>query len=503
MGRDGTFTKLSREEAMKSIKRDISDRKRSIKQWGNEGEQPNASGKKQARKDSVTGPNETSGKGAKGPGASLQSQKDVILSFRDARYKNAMHKSFREMETSNETALEVGTTMFKGFCAQLDKTGGSFFKMEQGGENHGGLVPISREVAKKRIVKHVHRRTKNPDAWREGAEGATGKRKPGDSLAAAPKKKQKPSENARDASTKRKKRCPNANVVDAVGPKTAPPRKSVAEENPLSYVGNYIANLLVDNEKWEDKLKKVDSINFGQVVYRKGCDKKTAEEGVDKFTGYAALARWANTPASGNYYTKHVVNTEEGRRILVKAGIASDPYSMFRSDGVRSGEEGRGRNKERGVGSGQAAPASNQRTAGRSSNQSAAKSSNPGVLPDSDDRSQGSNLIKDDETPKKKGSPFIGGDTEDFLKFHDDIESRRDAAEAQNDLDGVAFYSHLVKYCAAQASKQIFSLGSDKDGVNEAVKRFEDAKEKAKKSEMYKHFVTYVIGQCKEQFPVA
>lgn len=63
--------------------------------------------------------------------------------------------------------------------------------------------------------------------------------------------------------------------------------------------------------------KKVDKINYGQVLFRAGVDRKTAVEGKDKFTGYTAVARWAY---KDGYFKTYVVDTEDGMKILEKAG---------------------------------------------------------------------------------------------------------------------------------------------------------------------------------------
>jgi len=89
-----------------------------------------------------------------------------------------------------------------------------------------------------------------------------------------------------------------------------------------------------------------------------------------------------------------------------------------------------------------------------------------------------STLIKDDESPEKKRAHHVAKEltaADEFMAFADDIESRRDAAKAQNDVDGSTFYDHLANYYNEQASKRIFTLGPDKDAVKVAVKGFEDA----------------------------
>ena len=101
---------------------------------------------------------------------------------------------------------------------------------------------------------------------------------------------------------------------------------STCKEDPLTYIGNYIANRLVADEGWQDRVEKIDLINFGQVVYRPEYTKKTAIEGETKFTGYAALARYAY---EAGIYKEKVVDTVHGREILAKLGVIDNPYSIF------------------------------------------------------------------------------------------------------------------------------------------------------------------------------
>ena len=68
---------------------------------------------------------------------------------------------------------------------------------------------------------------------------------------------------------------------------------STCKDDPLTYVGNYIANRLTADERWTDRVEKIDLINFGQVIYKPGYMKKTSKEGVTRFSGYAALAKYA------------------------------------------------------------------------------------------------------------------------------------------------------------------------------------------------------------------
>ena len=101
---------------------------------------------------------------------------------------------------------------------------------------------------------------------------------------------------------------------------------STCKDDPLSYVGNYISNRLVADEGWQDKVEKIDLINFGQVVYMPGYTKKTSKEGVTRFSGYATLARYAY---KAGIYKEKVVDTMNGREILAKLGITDDPYFIF------------------------------------------------------------------------------------------------------------------------------------------------------------------------------
>ncbi len=103
---------------------------------------------------------------------------------------------------------------------------------------------------------------------------------------------------------------------------------------PLEYVGNYIAN----HVKGWDAQQRTNRLGFDYyVIYQHGCNKRYAEEGKNKFTGYDTLAVWA---FKTGYYTKHVVETEEGMEILEKLGIENEPYSIFNNTASQSQSSG-------------------------------------------------------------------------------------------------------------------------------------------------------------------
>ena len=84
------------------------------------------------------------------------------------------------------------------------------------------------------------------------------------------------------------------------------------------------------------------------------------------------------------------------------------------------------------------------------------------------------------------------------------------AAKSVNDIDGMAFYSHLVNYFQAKCSKEDFSLGSDKDIFTKSIESFEDMKanlakaiEENRPSQIvYKIGLSRIINHLKDQLPL-
>ena len=156
----------------------------------------------------------------------------------------------------------------------------------------GNVPPAQQACREMEVMKAEH-------AARRANQGSRKRHPPGDGALGGARRK-KPMHRNEEASaaaapTKREHR------ISRSWPSTPPhvPLGAIRYTDPLTYIGNHIANLLVSEEKWTNVTKKVDLINVGQVMYKKGCDRKTAEEGKDKFTGYKALAWWAY---GNNYY---------------------------------------------------------------------------------------------------------------------------------------------------------------------------------------------------------
>ena len=83
-------------------------------------------------------------------------------------------------------------------------------------------------------------------------------------------------------------------------------------------------------------------------------------------------------------------------------------------------------------------------------------------------------------------------------------------ATLASDITGMAFYSHLVHYLEAKASRRDFCLGSDRDIIAESIESFEDKKEKLAKAveenqptqNVHKLFLNGFIRFFKEKLPL-
>jgi hypothetical protein len=83
-------------------------------------------------------------------------------------------------------------------------------------------------------------------------------------------------------------------------------------------------------------------------------------------------------------------------------------------------------------------------------------------------------------------------------------------ATLASDITGMAFYSHLVHYLEAKASRRDFCLGSDRDIIAESIESFEDKKAKLAKAveenqptqNVHKLFLNGFIRFFKEKLPL-
>jgi len=271
-------------------------------------------------------------------------------------------------------------------------------------------------------------------------------------------------------------------------------------ENPKLYVGMYIFDLL-KKDGWTSKEKPAgDNTNFIKVIYCPECDKKTAVEGEDKFTGYPALAQWAY---ENDYFKYNVVETEDGMAMLDKVGIFDDPYSIFdKLDGDTAPGKA-------------SAPVQNDDDEPTSIPiQNHAKRPKIDIA---DNQAAGEETQSTSGPVQIKDGEFLHLSQHTDLFFQEWVEmlssfdEKFAAATMVNDITGIAFYSHLIHYFEAKSSQKDFCLGSDKDIITKSSKSFEEMKAKLAKAiqenrpteNVYKNCLNHVINRLKEQLPLS
>jgi len=419
---------------------------------------------------------------------------DIVLSMRDKDYESFMHKQFREMEVSNDKVADVAKKIVWAFKSRLTMSPGCSLLKKDGKDSY---VEVGEEEALKMIKAQLHNRNQSSKSWRVGM--------PNTKIAAfeqpAPKAKQV-NEGLVSPSTKKKKTgnkedSGSSHVIASSSTRRSRTRPSFAaphaavgkasKDSPLSWIGNYIANCLTaEKVGWQNKQEKVDKINFGPVIYMPGFDKKTAMEGVNKFTGYAALARWAY---KSGYYKEYVVNTSNGKALLKRANV-THPYSIFRD-------------------------AEDEKPAAAAAQPPVQADQHP--IQQARGRVSPPTKIKDDEHPTLNdgGNNMLSfscsNDNQDYWQIHESIDTKFDVATAENNEESVGFYRYLLSYLDGKATRGEFSLApAEKDSITKAVKSFEDTKEKYEKAilankpaDAYKFWMINIVNTCKQKLPLA
>jgi len=290
---------------------------------------------------------------------------------------------------------------------------------------------------------------------------------------------------------------------------------------PLEYVGNYIAN----HVKGWDAQQRTNRLGFDYyVIYQRGCDKKSAEEGRNKFTGYDTLAVWA---FETGYYTKHVVETEEGMEILEKLGIESEPYSIFNKAANQSQSSGlqelageplqhhvqtpesatprseRAREERRDINSARREIACPQNSGPDSRLEPADEAlqeqvQSPGNTPASSENAREEQQVnlaashtacaKRDEsqsqsaeaTPVEAESPLAG-----FKRFYQTVNHLRSSlacAKDRKDELGIKFFGHLERWLGHKSNDSTFVTKFRSDDIDDAVQVFRNVIEQNESS---------------------
>ncbi len=320
--------------------------------------------------------------------------------------------------------------------------------------------------------------------------------------------------------------------------------KSSVHGCPLVYVGNYIANHVQGWEVRQRTNRKLCSDYY--VIYRSGCNKKSAVEGKDKFTGYDKLALWA---FETGYYKEHVVETEEGQEILQKLGVECEPYSIFNEAanlGQRSGlaaqpeepiqqpvqasesttvgsESTRDGRQDTNVAGRQVACPQN--SASKSNSNPAEENSQLQVQsPESAGEEQQLHLAVSQDTAYTTNSgvepqnniavtksveevecPLAG-----FTRFSQTAKSLKSSlnfAQERGDELGIKFFSHLNEWIRHKSKDTEFVMQFRRDRIDAAVQQFQDVVGQIEASsdgtDTFKNLADILIDQSRTIFPLS
>jgi hypothetical protein len=278
---------------------------------------------------------------------------------------------------------------------------------------------------------------------------------------------------------------------------------------PLVYLGNYIANHL---EGWEAQQRTNSLLGLDYyVIYRNGCDKKTAVEGKDKFSGYDELAMWA---FKTGYYTKHVVETEEGKEILERLGIENEPYSIFNevANEQQSGTRVQQAGEDNQLSSSPQAPLQQQ-----IQESGDATASSERVREERQDNLAGGHVespqnsrAESNYNPAEAEGPFAG--LKRFRQTASNLKSLLASAQERGDELGINFYGHLDGWLGLKSKDADFVMRFQSDyidaakSLDTAVEEFTSLMEQIESAsegttETFKNLVDILIDEARKIFP--
>ena len=149
-------------------------------------------------------------------------------------------------------------------------------------------------------------------------------------------------------------------------------------------------------------------------------------------SGHEAVALWAYKTG---YYERNIVQTEGGRRLLHRAGILENPYSIF-------GRE-----------SGDVKPAANYTY--------------------DEDNETDSQLTVDSAD---KGLSFFSASMQKTRALFKKVQAEYELAQEQEDEQGSIFYSHILLYLEKKAHLQEFNNGKERKIIAKNVSEYEETK---------------------------
>mmetsp|Transcript_23125 Transcript_23125/g.52379 ORF Transcript_23125/g.52379 Transcript_23125/m.52379 type:complete len:644 (-) Transcript_23125:80-2011(-) len=449
--RTGELSEIDSETATKKVCQDIYDRNDTYTAWK----------KKLPRHQLISGyvPKSNNPKPLEAVSSSFAAgvniTGDVFITMRDEdhpQYKLTMNQLFNTLPNNpgqRANVKKAAANVFNFFKSELAKTGGSF-KRRTKAEGSDGFESLDDDVVLARIKRDIKNRNQPCMLKMRGGVART----------VTPNKKRRRSAKTDD----------ELEEDDSRYTRRAK-RTAFCKDQPLKYVGNHLG-VLLRAEGWATAWRKTDGINFDQIYFDPRCkDRKMAVEGVDMLSGHEAVALWAYKTG---YYERNVVQTEGGRRLLHRAGILEDPYSIF------GGRE-----------SGDAKPAANS-TYG-------------------EDNETDSQLAVDttDETTDE-GLSFYSNSMQKTRALFKKVQAEYELAHEQEDEQGSIFYSHLLLYLEKKAHLKEFNLGKELEIIAKNVSEYEETKRDHLDAEkrglpgkgFYKSCLSLLITQCKEKLPL-
>jgi len=453
---------------------------------------------------------------------------DVIVSLKDPSYKQIMEEYFKKLGAKTNqkkkgelTEKEAADKVF----GILKNKGDRFVKLTNPHNLDSRYTEIDDEEALKKICRDLNRRMESANRWLPKSSAKN--------ISSAPNKlKRKNVDKENEHATKRPFKSTNRNERShEITPETKKGSRSKSSVHgcPLEYVGNYIANHVGNHvEGWEVQQRTNRRLcSDYYVIYRKGCNKKSAVEGKDKFTGYAKLALWA---FETGYYTEHVVETEEGKEILEKLGIECEPYSIFNEAldlRQRSGLPAQLQAPESTTASSEDTREERQDTDAADRQvgcpQNSASNSNSSPAEENSQESQYSESARNEQQSNLAGShgdtsgaepqsnaaeaecPFAGFDR--FSQTARNLTSSLSIAQERRDELGIDFFGHLNAYIRHKSNDTAFVMQFRSDRIDAAVQRFRFIMEQIESSsegkDTFKNLADILIDQSKTIFPLS
>jgi len=462
-------------------------------------------------------------------GAKSSSKKNVIVSLKDQSYKQIMEEYFKKLGPKTNQTKEGKLTEREAADAvfnELESKGGRFVRLMNSHNLSEGYVEIDDDEAwnSKYLILNVsnfyfcgpyhlssmlspfclleeircdiNRRMESAKRWLYPKSSSK------DSSSATKQPKRRKEDTNGERKTKRQHKSTDQDEKRNENPSQMKEAnisisKGSVKGCPLEYVGNYIANHL---EGWEaqQRTNKLGLDYF--VIHRHGFNKKTAVEGKDKFAGYDELAKWAFRTG---YYTKHVVETKEGKEILERLGIENEPYSIFNfNESANENQSGIHAQQENQSSFPQAPWQQQIQESGGATRRIMERQEDLAGSHVESPQNSGAESNSNSKPVEAKGL-FAG--FKRFRQTASNLKSLLASAQERGDELGINFYGHLDRWLRLKSNDTDFVMQFRSDDIDEAVEEFRSVMEQIKSAaegttETFKNLVDILIDQARKIF---